>query len=218
MTERKTTLLRWILDEPKPAYCPRNRTPTQTRYALPSNHRGESTMTVIQPKSLRRRDDHRLLTGHGNYTADAAPPGMTSAIFLRSPHAHARITRIDTAPARALPGIIAVYTAVDLTDVAPIPGGINFPRPDGSPAPKTDRPLLAAGRVRFVGEPVALIIAETRDDGLAAAEAIEVDYAPLPLVTEPVAAMEAGATPVWDDAPDNIAFLWQRGDADGAKA
>ncbi|MFL5284732.1 MAG: xanthine dehydrogenase family protein molybdopterin-binding subunit, partial [Rhodopila sp.] len=102
--------------------------------------------------------------------------------------------------------------------VAPIPGGIGFPRPDGSPAPKTDRPLLAVDKVRFVGEPVALVIAETRADGLAAAEAIEVDYASLPLVTEPAAALASGAPAVWDDVPDNIAFLWQRGDADGAAA
>jgi aerobic carbon-monoxide dehydrogenase large subunit len=175
-------------------------------------------MAIIQPKSLRRREDHRLLTGLGNYAADASPPGMATAIFLRSPHTHARMTHIDTAPARALPGVIAVYTAADLTDVAPIPGGINFPRPDGSPAPKTDRPLLATDKIRFVGEPVALVIAETRADGLAAAEAVEVDYAPLPLVTEPVAAMAPGAPTVWDDVPDNIAFLWQRGDADGAGA
>lgn len=175
-------------------------------------------MTLIQPKSLRRREDHRLLTGQGNYAADSAPPGMATAIFLRSPHAHARITHVDTAPARGLPGVVTVYTADDLTDVAPIPGGINFPRPDGSPAPKTDRPLLAAGRVRFVGEPVALVIAETRAAGLEAAEAIEVGYAPLPLVTEPEAALAAGAPPVWDDVPDNIGFLWQHGDADGADA
>ena len=174
-------------------------------------------MATMQTKSVRRREDVRLLTGQGNYTADAAPAGMAVAILLRSPHAHARIQHIDVAPARGLPGVIAVYTAADLTDVTPIAGGIGFPRPDGGPAPKTDRPLLATDRVRFVGEPVAMIVAETRAAGLEAAEAILVDYAPLPVVTEPAAAMEAGATPVWDDVPDNIGFLWKRGDADGAE-
>jgi carbon-monoxide dehydrogenase large subunit len=143
---------------------------------------------------------------------------MAVAVFLRSPHAHARIEAIDTAPARSVPGVIGVYTAADLTDVAPIAGGIGFPRPDGGPAPKTDRPLLATDRVRFVGEPVALIVAESREAGLEAAEAIIVDYAGLPVVTEPLAALRAGAPAVWDDVPDNIGFLWQRGDAAGTDA
>jgi carbon-monoxide dehydrogenase large subunit len=172
----------------------------------------------MQAKSVRRREDLRLLTGRGDYAADAAPAGMAVAIFLRSPHAHARIETIDTGAARNVPGVIGVFTAADLTDVAPIPGGIGFPRPDGGPAPKTDRPLLASERVRFVGEPVALIIAETRSAGLEAAEAIAVDYTALPVVTEPVAAMVPGAPAVWDDVPDNIGFLWKRGDAEGADA
>jgi aerobic carbon-monoxide dehydrogenase large subunit len=174
-------------------------------------------MATIHAKSIRRREDLRLLTGQGNYAADAAPAGMAVAIFLRSPHAHARITHIDAAPARTVPGVIAAYTAADLTDVTPIPGGIGFPRPDGSPAPKTDRPLLATDRVRFVGEPVALVIAESRAAGLEAIEAITVDYASLSVVTEPEAAMKTGAPAVWDDVPDNIGFLWKRGDADGAE-
>src|SRR5580704_10462662 len=150
-------------------------------------------MAIIQAKSVRRREDLRLLTGRGNYAADAAPPDMTVAIFLRSPYAHARIEAIDPAAARNVPGVIAVYTAADLTDVAPIPGGIGFPRPDGGPAPKTDRPLLAGDRVRFVGEPVALIIAATRAAGLEAAEAVQVDYQALPVVTDAIAAMQPGA-------------------------
>ena len=175
-------------------------------------------MATIQAKSVRRREDLRLLTGQGNYAADAAPAGMTVAIFLRSPHAHARIERIDVAPARRIAGVIAIYTAADLTDVSPIPGGIGFPRPDGGPAPKTDRALLATDRVRFVGEPVALVIAESRAASLEAAEAIIVDYAALPVVIDPLSAMAAGATPVWDDVPDNIGFLWKRGDAAGTDA
>jgi carbon-monoxide dehydrogenase large subunit len=175
-------------------------------------------MATIQAKSVRRREDLRLLTGQGNYAADAAPAGMAVAIFLRSPYAHASIDRIDATQARDLPGVIAVYTAADLTDVTPIPGGIGFPRPDGTPAPKTDRSLLATNRVRFVGEPVALVIASTRAAGLEAAEAIAVDYTALPLVTEPLAATKPNAPAVWDDVPDNIGFLWKRGDADGTDA
>ena len=175
-------------------------------------------MATIQAKSIRRREDPRLLTGQGNYAADAAPSDMAVAIFLRSPYAHARIDRIEAAAARNLPDVVAVYTEADLTDVAPIAGGIGFPRPDGGPAPKTDRLLLARDRVRFVGEPVALVIANSRAAGLEAAEAISVEYTSLPVVTEPVAAMCQDAPAVWDDVPDNIGFLWQRGDADGTDA
>jgi carbon-monoxide dehydrogenase large subunit len=175
-------------------------------------------MSTIQAKSVRRREDVRLLTGQGNYAADAAPAGMAVAVFLRSPHAHARIEAIDVEPARDVPGVIGVYTAADLTDVTPIAGGIGFPRPDGGPAPKTDRALLATDRVRFVGEPVALVIASSRAAGLEAAEAITVDYAGLPVVTEPLAAMADGAPAVWDDVPDNIGFLWKRGDVDATDA
>ena len=117
-----------------------------------------------------------------------------------------------------MPGVVAVFTAADLTDVSPIPGGIGFPRPDGGPAPKTDRPLLAADRVRFVGEPVAVVLAETMEAGKDAAEAVMVDYRELPLVTDAVAAMEPAAPKVWDDVPDNIGFLWKRGDAEASDA
>ena len=175
-------------------------------------------MATIQAKSVRRREDLRLLTGQGNYAADATPAGMAVAIFLRSPHAHARIERIDTAAARGVPGVIGVYTDTDLTDVAPIAGGIGFPRPDGGPAPKTDRLLLARDRVRFVGEPVALVVACSRAAGLEAAEAILVEYTGLPVATEPMAAMQPDAPTVWDEVPDNIGFLWKRGDADASDA
>ena len=103
-------------------------------------------MATLQSRSVRRREDVRLLTGKGNYSADPHPSGMLHAVLVRSHHAHATIGSIDASAARAMPGVVAVFTAADLTDVAPIPGGIGFPRPDGSPAPKTDRPLLAADR------------------------------------------------------------------------
>src|SRR4051794_15476714 len=171
-------------------------------------------MATLQAKSVRRREDVRLLTGAGNYAADGAPPGTLTAVFLRSHQAHARIAALDVEAARGVPGVRAVVTAADLTDVNPIPGGINFPRPDGSPAPKTDRKLLASDRVRFVGEPVAMVLAETKEAGLEACEAIIVSYDDLPVVIDPEAAMQPGAPAVWDDVSDNIGFLWKRGDAD----
>jgi len=170
-------------------------------------------MATLQAKSIRRREDERLLTGKGNYAADGKRDGMLAAVLVRSPHAHAAFDSIDISAARDMPGVIGVYTAADLADVGPIPGGIGFPRPDGGPAAKTDRTLLAAERVRFVGEPVALVVAETRAAAMEAAEAVLVDYRELPVVTDQIAAMEPGAPAVWDEYPDNIGFLWKRGDA-----
>ena len=169
-------------------------------------------MTTVQTRPVRRREDQRLLTGGGNYASDGQAQGMLQAVLVRSPHAHATIDAIDTTAASAVPGVVAVFTHADLTDVKPIPGGIGFPRPDGGPAAKTDRELLAGDRVRFVGEAVAMVVAETRGAAMEAAEAVVVDYATLPVVTDPHAAMQPGAPAVWDDVPDNIGFLWKRGD------
>ena len=175
-------------------------------------------MTAVQTKSIRRREDVRLLTGGGRYAADGQAPGMLVAFLLRSPHAHASIDRIDVAAARAMPGVVGVYTNADLTDVAPIPGGLGFTRPDGSPSAKTHRKLLADGRVRFVGEAVAMVIADTLAAAKEAAEAIEVDYSECPVVTDPIAAQQQGAPAVWDEFADNIGFLWKRGDAEATEA
>jgi carbon-monoxide dehydrogenase large subunit len=175
-------------------------------------------MSTLESRSVRRREDERLLTGGGNYAADAHRPGMLHAVLVRSPHAHARINSIDVSAARGMPGIAAVYTADDLTDVKPIPGGLGFPRPDGGASAKTDRPLLVKDRVRFVGEPVVLVLSETRDAGLEAAEAVIVDYSELPLVTDPIAAMGQDAAAVWEEYPDNIGYLWKRGDVELTEA
>jgi aerobic carbon-monoxide dehydrogenase large subunit len=171
-------------------------------------------MATLQAKSIRRREDERLLTGQGNYAADGKRDHMLVAVLVRSPHAHAKFDAVDTAAASAVPGVLGVFTAADLTDVGPIPGGIGFPRPDGGPSAKTDRTLLASNRVRFVGEPVALVIAETKGAALEAADAVMVDYHELPVVTDAIAAIEPGAPAVWDEVPDNIGYLWKRGDAD----
>ncbi len=169
-------------------------------------------MTTVQTKSVRRREDVRLLTGGGNYAADGKPMDMLVAVLVRSPHAHARIDRLDVTAARAVPGVVAVFTEADLTDVAPIPGGLGFTRPDGSPSAKTARKLLVGDRVRFVGEAVTMVVASSLGAAREAVEAVEIDYSELPIVTEPLAAMKPGAPPVWDEFPDNIGFLWKRGD------
>ena len=169
-------------------------------------------MATLEAKSIARREDERLLTGRGNYAADQRRNDMLHAVLVRSPHAHARFGRPDTGAAQAVPGVVGVFTYEDLTDIGPIPGGIGFPRPDGNAAPKTDRPLLARDRVRFVGEPVALVIAETVAAAHEAAEAVLVDYDELPVVTDPVAALQPGSPAVWDNVADNVGFLWKGGD------
>ena len=175
-------------------------------------------MTAVQTKSVRRREDVRLLTGGGNYAADGKAEGMLAVFLVRSPHAHASIDRLDVTAARAMPGVVRVYTEADLTDVSPIPGGLGFTRPDGSPSAKTHRKLLAAGRVRFVGEAVAMVVAENLAAAKEAAEAVEIDYSELPVVIDPLAAQAPGAAAVWDEYADNIGFLWKRGDVEATDA
>src|SRR5579872_3997966 len=116
----------------------------------------------FRSEAVPRIEDHRLLTGAGRYTGDVALPDTTHAFILRSPHAHARITRLEVAAARQAPGVLGVFTIADLAaaGIPDLPGGVDLPRPDGSKAPKTDRPILARGVVRFVGEAVALVVAE----------------------------------------------------------
>ena len=175
-------------------------------------------MSDVPSRSVRRREDVRLLTGAGNYAADGKAPGTLIAVFVRSPHAHAKIVSIDTSIARAMPGVVAVYTHDDLTDVAPIPGGLGFTRPDGSPSARTHRPLVAKDRVRFVGEAVAAVIAETRGAAADAAEAVMVEYDEMPVVTGVKEAQQADVPAVWDEYPDNIGFVWKRGDAEATAA
>ncbi|WP_424811978.1 xanthine dehydrogenase family protein molybdopterin-binding subunit [Roseococcus sp. YIM B11640] len=136
-------------------------------------------------RAVRRVEDKALLEGQGRFTEDFAPAGVSHLVFLRSPHAHARILSIDTAPALEIPGVLAVLTGDDLAaaGVKPMTAGLPFKRSDGSPLQAQPQTLLATGTVRFVGEPVAAVIAETVAAARDAAEAIWVDYEELPSVT-----------------------------------
>ena len=144
---------------------------------------------------LRRREDERFLTGAGNYVDDMAVPGMVHAVFARSPHAHAAICKIATARAAAMPGVLAVLTARDwqaaglgkLVCVHPMPFS------DGRPMNEALRPLFAADKVCHVGDPTACVIAETRPQAEDAAEAVEIDYDPLPAVTDIARALDPDA-------------------------
>ena len=142
-------------------------------------------MNVVAPfegigASVKRKEDLRFLSGRGQYTDDIVRPGQTYAYILRSPHAHARINRVDTAAAQASPGVVAVYTGADLAAIGGLPCGWQIHNKDGSPMAEPKHPVLAEGKVRHVGDPVAVVIAETCGQAKDAAEAIVVDYDVLP--------------------------------------
>jgi carbon-monoxide dehydrogenase large subunit len=164
-------------------------------------------------QSTPRVEDARLLTGQGRYTDDMARPGMLFAATLRSPHAHAEIKSIDISAALEVEGVVAVYTHDDVADYGPIPCLVPL-----SGEVKTPRVLLAQGRVRFVGDGVAFVVAETREAARAGAEAIWVDYVELPAVASIAAALEPDASLIWPQAKSNSLFDWQVGNADAVAA
>jgi aerobic carbon-monoxide dehydrogenase large subunit len=165
-----------------------------------------------QPVS--RFEDPRLLRGGGRYIDDFVFPGMAFGHVLRSPHAHARIRAIDTRAAKAAPGVVAVLTGADWQASGfgdlPVPGG--FKRRNGAPLYRPRYPALVSDRVRWVGDYVAFVVADTRVQAMDAAELIAVDYEPLPAIVATADAAQPGAPRVWDDCEDNICFVQQEGD------
>ena len=164
---------------------------------------------------VKRLEDQRLLTGKGQFIDDRPDDGALWLCVLRSPHAHAKILSIDTAAAREIAGVQAIYTGADLVadDVGTIPTLAIFKRPDRKPMTVPPRRLLAHEVVRYTGEAVAAVVATSRVIAQEAAEAIVVDYEVLPAVTDPVQALEPGAPVVWAEAPDNIVAAMSYGDA-----
>src|SRR5437773_4540736 len=164
----------------------------------------------------KRREDQRFLTGQGRYLDDLAFDGVTYAVVLRSPHAHAEIRAIDSAAAKAMPGVLALLTAADAQadGLKPLLPYVDANTVTGEPFAFMPQPLLAEGKVRYVGEPVALIIAESRDQALDAAEQLAVDYVPLPAVTTGAAARAPSAPLLSLDVPGNLCFEWHAGDHD----
>ncbi|NYZ12337.1 xanthine dehydrogenase family protein molybdopterin-binding subunit [Azospirillum sp. RWY-5-1] len=167
-----------------------------------------------------RTEDARLLTGGGRYTDDVSLPGQAYAAFVRSPYAHADVTGIDSAAALAAPGVLAVYTAADLdaAGIGPIECQAPVRNRDRSRCANPKRPALARGRVRHVGDPVAVVIAETVDQARDAMELVAVEYAERPSVSGTGEAMEPGRPLVWDETPDNRCFDWGMGDEAGVEA
>ena len=165
-------------------------------------------------QGVSRFEDPRLVRGDGRYTDDIKLPGLAHSVVLRSPHAHAKIKSIDTAAAKSAPGVLAVLTSADIKAAGygdlPVPGGLK--RRDGSPMYRPRYPILVEDRVRWIGDSVAFVAAETVAQALDAAEMITVDYEELPAVTSTAEAPKPGAPRVWDDCPDNICFVELIGD------
>src|SRR5262252_772724 len=163
---------------------------------------------------VSRFEDPRLVRGGGRYVDDIALPGMAFGYVLRSPHAHAKIRSIDAAAAKAAPGVIAVLTGADWRASGwgdlPVPGGLK--RRDGSPMYRPRYPALVSDRVRWVGDYVAFVVAETYHQAADAAELIAVEYKPLAAVTSTAMAAAYDAPRVFDDCPNNICFVHREGD------
>ena len=169
-------------------------------------------------QAVRRVEDESLLTGAGQFVDDYNLPGQAHVMFLRSPHAHARVLGVDTKAAAGMPGIVAVVTGADLVraGVKPLPSSADFRRADGSPTAAPPRHALAVDTVRFVGEAVAAVVADTPAAARDALEAIDVRYDVLPCVVDARAAVAAGAPQVWPAASDNVAAEIRHGDAAAA--
>jgi len=167
-------------------------------------------------QSVRRVEDPRLLRGFGRYSDDVSLPHQAYAVVVRSPHAHAVIRSIDTSAARQASGVLAVLTGADLAadGLSNLPTDKTRKRRDGSAAFATPRPALVRDRARHVGDPVALVVAATTEQAVDAAELVAVDYEPLPAVAATADAARPGAPPVWAEAPDNVAFVWEAGNKD----
>ncbi len=167
-----------------------------------------------------RFEDPRLVKGGGRYVADMVFPGMAFGYVLRSPHAHAHIRSIDTAKAKAAPGVLAVLTGADYKKSGfgdlPVPGGLK--RRAGAPGYKPRYPALVEDRARMIGDYVAFVIAETYYQAVDAAELIQIDYEPLPSIVSTGDAVKPGVPLVWEDCPDNIGFIQIEGNKEATDA
>jgi aerobic carbon-monoxide dehydrogenase large subunit len=164
--------------------------------------------------SVRRKEDVRFLSGLGHYTDDINRPGQLYAIIKRADRPHARINGIDTAAAKAAPGVAAVFVGADMAaeEIGGLPCGWQIHNKDGSPMAEPPHPVLAVGKVRHVGDPVAVVIAETKQAARDAAELIEIDYSDLPPVATMAVALAPGAAEVHDGVAGNLCYDWHIGD------
>ncbi len=177
-----------------------------------------STEKFAIGQSVPRKEDPMLLRGRGHYTDDVSLPGQAYAVMVRSQNAHGVIRGIDTEAAKKMPGVLGVYTAADLKGYGPLKCVVPFNNRDGSPMKKPLREALAVGKVRYVGDPVAFVVAETVNAAKDAAEAVNVDIEALPSVTTAEDAAKPGAPQLYDDVPGNVSLDYHYGDADAVKA
>src|SRR4051794_975780 len=168
----------------------------------PVNEPAAGRYGVGQP--VRRTEDPVLLRGEGRYTDDVNEPRQAYAWMVRSQHAHGILKGISAEAARAMPGVLAVYTAADLEAYGPHKCFLDFKQRDGSPMKRPARKSLATDRVRFGGDPVACVVAETALQAKDAADAVELDIEPLPAVTRASEAAQPGAPQLYDDVPGNV--------------
>jgi carbon-monoxide dehydrogenase large subunit len=170
--------------------------------------------------SVLRKEDRKFLLGKGRFVDDMHLPGETVAAFVRSPHGHADIISVDVSAARSMPGVVAVYCGADMAadGVGSVPFMWLMRNDDGTPMAQPPRWPIARDRVRHAGEPVAIVIAETRAQAEDAAEAVHIDYAPRPAVADIRAAIEPGASAVHDEAPENRIYSWGRGPREATEA
>src|SRR4051812_39886280 len=164
--------------------------------------------------AVRRKEDARFLSGRGNYTDDINRPGQLHAFVRRADRPHARIGRIDTAAAAKAPGVVAVFTGADMAadNVGGLPCGWQIHNKDGTPMAEPPHPVIAVGKVRHVGDPVAVVVAETRQAAKDAAELLVIDYQDLPGAASMRDAIAPSAPPVHDEVPGNICYDWHIGD------
>ncbi len=164
--------------------------------------------------SVRRKEDHRFLSGNGNYTDDINRPGQLYAVIRRADRPHARLRSIDTAAAAAAPGVVAVYTGADMQadGIGGVPCGWQIHNKDGSPMAEPPHPVLATGKVRHVGDPVAVVIAASKQQAKNAAELLDIDYDDMPGIASVRDAIAPGAPLVHDEVPGNVCFDWHIGD------
>jgi len=169
---------------------------------------------------VRRKEDRRFITGKGHYTDDINRPGQSYAYFLRSPHAHAKIKNLDSVGARAMPGVLAVLAGADLASdkIGNLICGWMITSKDGSPMKMAPHPAIVERKANFVGDAVAVVVAETLAQAMDAAERIKVDYEVLPAVADPAKAQAGDSPQIHDIAPRNTIYEWHLGDAQATDA
>src|SRR3989454_95206 len=171
-------------------------------------------------QGIKRVEDVRLLRGGGRYLDDVNVPDQTYAVIVRSPHAHARLLAFDISAAQRAPGVVAVFTGADLAKdgLGTMVVTLKRKRPDGSPMFARPHRGLTQDRVRYVGDPIALVVAENRAQAEDAADLVQVDYEPLPSVTSTAEAPQPGSAAVWDECPDNVSNVFESGDKTATEA